>query len=352
MPSAKSYSMHPKLGIFNGFETGPDSYELYVKACQDLGVPYEVVDLISSRWIENVRRSDCAAFLVRPTPRFAVWKRMFDERLYFVVNTLGKLIYPSYDELFLYENKRAMAYFMELHNIPHPKTYVFYDRDEAMEFLETASYPLVFKTHIGATATGVEILRNKGQAERFVRKVFWIGHGRKTRASFKGLLSQKIRVPGVSAAYYLEREYRTVLLQEYVPVKAEWRMIRIGDSYFGYQKLKRGQFHSGSRLDGWGDPQRPLLDFTRSVCDKGGFWSMALDVFVTEDDKFLVNELQCVFGSYNPSQMYIEGKPGRYLYDSPRDCWTFQEGYFNQNGSCNLRVQHLLALLKEAPPNA
>ncbi|MBM3862313.1 MAG: hypothetical protein FJ395_22040, partial [Verrucomicrobia bacterium] len=82
--------MNDKIGIFNGFETGTDSYELYVKACEDLGVPYEVVDIISPNWIENVRRSGCAAFLVRPTPKYSVWKRMYDERLYCVVHTLCK----------------------------------------------------------------------------------------------------------------------------------------------------------------------------------------------------------------------------------------------------------------------
>jgi hypothetical protein len=339
--------MHITLGIFNGFETIHDSYLLYVKACEDLNVDYEIVDITSANWMENVRNSTCDGFLVRPTPRLDVWKRMFDERLYFVERKLNKLIYPTYDELFMYENKRVMAYWLELNNIPSARTRVFYDRAEALQFLEDTEYPIVFKTHIGATATGVEILRSRRQAQRLVNRVFSIGYGRKVRVSLKGLLKHKIMVPGVSPAYYFEREYRVALLQEYLPGVAEWRMIRIGDSYFGHQKLIRGEFHSGGLLVGWVDPPRDLLAFTKRVCDTGRFTSMDLDIFATEDGQYYVNELQCVFGSYDPSQMYVDGKPGRYLYDAQRDDWTFEEGYFCQNGSCNLRVTHLIDLIQQ-----
>jgi glutathione synthase/RimK-type ligase-like ATP-grasp enzyme len=335
-----------KLGIFKGFVSGVDSYELYIKACQDLKVDYEVIDIISSSWLDNVSNSSCDGYLVRPTPRYDVWKRMFDERLYFVANKLNKLIYPSFDEMFMYENKRLMAYYLKSRGIPHPQTHVFYDRAEALAFLETTAYPVVFKTHLGATGTGVEILRSKRQAERLVRRVFSIGYGRKIRVSLWGLLEHKIIVNGLDPAYYFERDYKVALLQEYIPAVAEWRMIRIGDSYFGHQKLRRGQFHSGSGLVNWIRPPDSLLRLTKEICDAGPFGSMSLDVLEDEKGRYYVNELQSVFGSYDPSQMYVDGKPGRFLFNVKTNSWDWEEGYFNQNGSCNLRVLHLLDIIK------
>ena len=123
-------------------------------------------------------------------------------------------------------------------------------------------------------------------------------------------------------------------------------MIRIGNSYFGHQKLKKGDFHSGSGLVGWETPPRRLLDFVRKVCDIGSFWSMCVDVFEDPAGQYYVNELQSVFSSYNPSQMYVEGKPGRFQYNASADLWEFEEGVFNQNGSNNLRVEHLLEILR------
>jgi hypothetical protein len=117
--------MSIKLGIFNGFRKGRDSYELYIDACKELGVPYTVVDIVSEHWIENVKASGCNAFLARPTPYYVPWKIMFDERLCHIENSLGQVVYPSYKELLMYENKRQMAYFLQLNHIPAPKTHIF-----------------------------------------------------------------------------------------------------------------------------------------------------------------------------------------------------------------------------------
>lgn len=334
----------PTLGILTSFHTGSDSYELYVAACKDLGVPYKVVDLIGDEWIDNIRRSGCDAFLARPTPFYVPWKQMFDEKLYHIERNLNRIVYPCHAELLLYENKRHMAYFLSTKGIPGPKTHVFYNLEEALDFTGRASYPLVFKTHLGAQARGVEILRNKGQAQRLVRQVFRRGYYRKIRTKLKGLLRKPIMLP----YYFFDPEYKVVLLQEYLPDVSEWRMIRIGDSYFGHQKLKQGEFHSGSGEVGWYRPPDSLLEFTRHVCDTGRFWSMCLDVFEDKQGNYFVNELQAVFSSFNPSQMYVDGRPGRFRHNTAAGSWDFEEGYFCQNGSCNLRVEHLLSILGTA----
>jgi glutathione synthase/RimK-type ligase-like ATP-grasp enzyme len=266
---------------------------------------------------------------------------MFDERIYHVENTLHRVVYPSYQELLLYENKRHMAYFLAAHGLPSPKTHVFYDLNEAIEFTEHAAYPLIFKTHLGAQARGVTVLRTKRHAQRLIRRVFRTGYYRRIRTNLRGLLKRHIMLP----YYFFDPEYKTVLLQEYVHDVLEWRMIRIGDSYFGHQKLRRGEFHSGSGAVAWVTPPDSLLRLVKQVCDVGNFWSMALDIFEDPAGRYYINELQTVFGSYNPSQMYVDGKPGRFLYEASEDRWVFEEGYFCQNGSCNLRVLHLMKIL-------
>jgi hypothetical protein len=334
--------MKVKLGIFSGFQTGRDSYELYVQACEDLGVPYEVVDIISADWIDNIRRSDCTAFLARPSPRYTVWKRMFDERLYFVVHSMGKLVYPSYEALLIYENKRAMAYFLEAHEIPHPATHVFYRQEDALAFVRSAAYPLVFKTHIGASATGVRVLQDHQAAESLVRRAFRWGLVRRAGLTFKGLLSHRVPVP----YYYFDREYKTVLFQQYLPDVSEWRVIRIGDYYVGHKKVRVRGFHSGSLQVEWTTPPERLLRFAKGVCDKGRFDSMSLDIFEDASGAYFVNELQAYFGVHNPSRVYADGVLGHLLYDADDDQWHFREGSIDQNGFCNLRVRHVLAMLE------
>lgn len=65
---------------------------------------------------------------------------------------------------------------------------------------------------------------------------------------------------------------------------------------------------------------------------------------------YYVNELQSLFGSYNPSQMYINNIPGRFVYNDNR--WLFEEGLFNGNGSANLRVEDFINKLTDIKMNS
>ncbi|MFX0203942.1 MAG: hypothetical protein ACFFCW_48210, partial [Candidatus Hodarchaeota archaeon] len=56
------------------------------------------------------------------------------------------------------------------------------------------------------------------------------------------------------------------------------------------------------------------------------------------------NEMQCFFGSENPHQMIITGTPGRYVYEKSK--WIFEQGNFNTNNSYDLRLEHVLKMLK------
>ena len=126
-------SVDIRLGIVKEFA---HTHASYIGACRDLGVPYKVLDLSGPDWIDIVRGCGCDAFLVSPSCELSVWKQMYDERLRVMAEDLGKTIYPTYKELWFYESKRRMCYWLQAHDMPHPRTWVFYNCDEAMEFAE------------------------------------------------------------------------------------------------------------------------------------------------------------------------------------------------------------------------
>ncbi len=310
-----------RLGIVKEFTR---LHRHYTGACRELGVPYKVVDISGPDWIDVIENSGCDAFLVRPSGEITVWKQMYDERFKIMVEELGKIIYPTYDELWMYESKRRMYYWLKANKVPHAKTWVFYDRQEALEFAKQTELPIVYKANFGAGAYGVKIFRNRSRLLRFVNRCFSKGF----------IIGRDIR----------DKQWGSVLFQEYLPDIAEWRIVRLGKSYFGHQKLKKGQYHSGSKKIGWYAPPKNLLDFAREVAERGGFSSMNLDIFETGDGKYLVNELQSVFGQSSLHQMIINGKPGRYIFDNAAGTWRFEEGSFCRNNMCNLRVQDLLEI--------
>ncbi len=335
-----------KIGILKDSTT--NAHQNYINACKDLGVDYELIDIMIADWIDKIKSSDCAGFLVKPAVFKQYHKDMYDERVYFIETILKRPVYPSFNEIFIYENKNNMYYWLESHNIPHPKTYLFYDKNEALEFINTANYPLVFKTKIGSAGLGVKFVKNKRQAKKLIRKAFpykphivlgWIHPG-----ITKVVVSKRCKLARTKMVD--DKQYGFVMFQEKLPqIKCEWRMIKIGESYFGHQKLeaKNGK-HSGSGLVGWVGPPKELLDLVKHICDLGNFNSMNVDIFETVDGKYYVNELQTIFGSIDNSQMYIDGVPGRYKFINGE--WVFEEGYFSQNASMNLRVENFVNILK------
>jgi hypothetical protein len=317
-----------RLGIFREFY---HYHTNYMAACREIGVSYQILDVTGDDWIRRIRQTDCDAYLVWPSAMTPVWKEMLDDRMRLVEQELRRILYPTAKEIWLYENKRRTRDWLVANGVPHPRTWIFYNRDEAEAFLKTANLPLVLKTNCGAGASGVYILRNRREAARMVHKAFSTGIA--TRRNTRN------------------RHWGSVFLQEFLPEVREWRMIRIGRSYFGYLKGRVGDFHSGTHLKGWGAPPRPLLDMLRAVTDIGSFSSMNVDIFETPDGRLLVNELHTVFGQSTREQMRVEGRPGRYLFDDRRNAWVFEEGDFARNACSNLRVEYVLysILGKEAP---
>ena len=314
------------LGIIEEFD---NNHLPYIAACENLGILYKTLDISGPDWIQVVRGSGCDAFLVWPSFKVSVWKRMFDERLKIMVEEMHRTIYPTYNEVWLNESKLRMSYWLEANNIPHTKTRVFYSHEQALKFAKDADLPLVVKHDMGSRSAGVEILHDRTELLRYVNHRFG-----------KGLICR--------GADSRDSEWGNVLFQEFLPEVAEWRMIRIGESYFGHQKLTDGAFHSGSGKVGWYDPPRVLLDFIRNLTDKAGYTAMNVDIFETPDGRLVVNEIQSHFAAYVESQMYIDGKPGRYLYDYSNREWRFEEGVFCRNSCCDLRVKVLLDQLGRA----
>ncbi|MEA1972497.1 MAG: hypothetical protein U9N34_04280, partial [Candidatus Cloacimonadota bacterium] len=236
--------------------------------------------------------------------------------------------------------KRLMYYWLETHNFPHADTYVFYRKKEYFEFIEHYNnFPLIYKSNIGAKSSGVKLIKTKKMGKMIGRKIFGRFASLSLTKGYTPVKSGKI-IP-VTAVGMIEKH--TLLIQKFEKIKWEWRMVRIGNSYFGHKKLLKGNFASGTHLKGWGKPPEKLLNLLKNLIDKGNFYSMAVDIFETEDGRFLINELQSIFGQPTKNLMLIDDKPGRYIFKDNQ--FIFEEGEFNEHHSFKLRVKHFIEIL-------
>lgn len=321
-----------KLGIL----TGHKDYTAYIDACKELNVEYEVVDILSPDWMNILRESSCRVdgYLARPFCNWQEHKDIYDERIYYIDRYFGKPLYPNFDSLYIYENKRNMAAFLEYHNIPHSATRVFMTYGEAIEFFDKAQFPIVQKANIGSAGSAVTIVKNKCQAKSMARKIFGYGNGN----VFCWGVSPNYKKFGLPFKVYGSAQKHYMIVQDFHKIKWEWRILKIGNTYQGHQKLLKGDKASGSGLVGWVAPPEHLLYMVKDICEKGNFDVMDVDIFETEDGQFLVNELQAIFGSYLPYQMKVDGVPGRYVYSEGKG-FVFEPGEFNRCGSKLLFVE-------------
>lgn len=328
-----------KLGILKSFPEIDSLVDSYRKACEACGVDSVIIDLFADDWIDQIVQSKVDGILVREKANVPEYKEMYNERLWTINKYLGIPIYPSWHELFLYENKRMYSYFFKTHGIRTPQTHVFYGKTEALQFCETSEYPIVFKTNGGAAGSGVTIVHTYRKAKRMINSIFGRIHprlafGRCTWARVKGFLP--LPKLGMSQRHY-------VIIQDFIDVLTEWRIIKIGETYAGYKRpLENG--HGSCDLMEYGMPPTDLLYLLKEISERERFDSISMDVLIDKAGNYYVTEMQSLYGSFSPNQCMVDGKAGRIVFKDNH--FEFEEGSdFFQFNSNILRVKDFIKRL-------
>jgi len=305
-------------------------------ACSKKGLEYRSLDISVYNWMELIKDYNPDLILLKPPGDIETNKIMFDERTYILSQLLNYKIFPTYKEMIIYENKKMLSYYLGAINIPHPPTYIFYNKNEAIEYLNNSEYPVVMKSSIGASGTGVFICKSLKEAKGYVSKAFSkkgipmiIGPNRITGNIIKWI-KKAIRNPKYArqriATYSTISKGRTknfIIVQEYIQHNYEWRTARIGDSYFAHQKVKYKDKCSGTKGINYVNPPLELLDFVRKICTENNLYSVAIDI-LKDNNSYLVNEIQIIYGNFQDHILEVNGKAGRYIYNN--DQWIFETG--------------------------
>ncbi len=333
----------------------PEENALWIKACEKRkeNVSYRIVDLTRDNWLEEIQKEEFDHLLCKPSGLTSKFKELYDERVYILERTLKYKVFPTAEEVFIYENKRFLSFWLKANKIPHPKTNVFYEKQDAMDFLKIAKYPVVGKVNIGASGSGVQILKDLRKAKEYVETTF-SAKGAKHRVGpnmEKGNLIKRglhyVFNPGdikKKLKFYStlknDKQSDFVIFQEFIPHNFEWRVVRIGDSYFAHQKVVKDGKASGSLIKDYQNPPLAIFDFVKQITDKYNFHSQAIDIFESANG-YLVNEMQCIFGQSDSFQMKVNGVIGRYIHMNGK--WVFEPGDFNANESFDLRLDWIIS---------
>lgn len=301
----------------------------FVISCDILGIDYDVLYIQDPQLLSRLVHTGCDGLMIDPAHDNNIIRQIFHEISQVISFDLKTPIYPTFRELSIYEAKRSLINFLVANQIPHPKTYIFYDNESAITFVNNIKFPIVFKTSIGASASGVEIIHSKKDALKLIDTVFNKYYLRKYETDKRSM------------------EWGYIILQDFIENVKEYRIVKIGDSWFGHQKWKTENqvFLSGSGVHLWSTPCEELLEFCYNIAQRHCFTTMCFDVFENAEGQYMINELQTWFGSYDPSEMFIDGVPGRFRKLEGK--WVFETGLYNVQGSVLLRLVDFISILDQ-----
>jgi glutathione synthase/RimK-type ligase-like ATP-grasp enzyme len=271
------------------------------------------------------------------------------KQLIYSLQQEGKKVFPDFHTMWHFDDKLGQKYLLESMAIPAVRSYIFFDKKEAVEWLKKQNLPLVFKLRGGAGSVNVHLVKSHRQGMKFIRKAFGKGFKHDSQLSMheiwrryrlkkagrmdlvKGLVRKAIPTE-FSKVHGREKGY--VYFQDYIPGNThDIRVIVIGHRAFGIKRMVR---KNDFRASGSGSIQYEKENFNPEtirlsfeIAEKLQTQCVALD-FLIQKEKSLLLEIS--YGFYHPA------------YDDCVGYWdrnmAWHEGRFDP---CAWMIEDLLA---------
>jgi hypothetical protein len=286
----------------------------WIEYCDNQKINYKLVNCYQSDIVDQLYDCDGLMWHWHHADPKAV---SFARQLTYALEASGKKVFPSATTCWHFDDKVGQKYLFEAIGAPLIPSYVFYDKQTALRFIEETTFPKVFKLRGGSGSSNVKLVRKKTEARKLVHKAFGRGLTKIDRFSlfkdrfwhlqrdrnikaiwgcFKGLA--RVLVPTkyeISAG----RDKGYVYFQDFIPDNSfDIRVIVIGQRAFAIKRMVRdGDFRaSGSGMSVHDHCQIPL-DCVRIAFDtsrKLGAQCLSFD-FVLDGSSYQIIEMSYGF---------------------------------------------------------
>jgi glutathione synthase/RimK-type ligase-like ATP-grasp enzyme len=249
------------------------------------------------------------------------WQHIDDHRqlahtiLPIIENRLKINCFPNWDTCWHFDDKIKQYYLLEQSGFPIIKCWIFWDKEEAINWAENDKYPVVFKLKGGAGSTNVILVNNKKRAVRLIKKMFESGiysgsipdHGTTKWKYFsiynqlrewKHYILKRIRKIDITPYWQINKNY--VLFQEFMPNNEyDTRVTVIGNRAFAFRRFNRdNDFRSSGsgKLDY--DIDKIDLKFIKKAFEVShamNFQSMAYDFLYNKENQPVFCEISYTF---------------------------------------------------------
>lgn len=301
----KHVAIHDRKGSFS---------DRWIAYCELQGIPYKLVNCLDTDIMKQL--SSSVALLWHwnhGDPRDQLMAR----HVIMAATAMGVKVFPSVSTCWHFDDKIAQKYLLEAIGAPLVPTYVLYDLEEALRWIDRASFPKVFKLRKGAGSTNVKLVRSVAEARALAERAFSSGfspvahYGQDALKRYRvakrrgDLLNVVRRIPRVLATIrdnkrMMGREKGYAYFQDFIPGNDfDTRVTVVGNRAFGYTRNVRPR---DFRASGSGDIvydvsriNQKCVEVAFAVTRKIGAQSLAFDFVLGEQQQPFILEVSYAF---------------------------------------------------------
>lgn len=295
--------------------------ERWIPYCERNEIPFKIVDCNSNDIIRQL--DDCDALMwhhFQTNPQSI----LFAKQLLFALEQSGKKVFPDFKSGWHFDDKVGQKYLLEAIGAPLVKSYVFYSRKKALDWVSNTEFPKVFKLRSGAGSSNVRLIESSGQARGIINKAFGRGFARynawsklkeiqlrmKTGKAAQKDLLQGIAHIAIPPRYskITGRETGYVYFQDFIAdCSFDIRSKVIGNRCWAFKRMVRkndfrasgSDFHIYSKADIPVDVIKTSFEISKRL----GLQCVAFDFVLTQNNAPLLLEMSYGFG-FTEGQFY------------------------------------------------
>src|SRR5690554_473018 len=305
-------AIHHRSGSFS---------DRWIEYCKNKNIEYITVNAFDNDIIKQVKECDVLMW----HHHHGDFKDVLTaKRILFSLEHAGIKVFPDFRTGWHFVDKVAQKYLLEAIDAPLVPSYVFYDKQEALDWAKNMDFPKVWKLKGGAGAKNVKLANNLSEANKFINKAFGKGFSqfdrwgnfkerynmwRNGRDTFLGVIKGAGRLVVPTAYAKLQsREKGYVYFQEFIPNnKFDIRLVVVGNKAAGERRyVRNNDFRaSGSGKFSYEDISTDVVKVAFDVSKKLNLQSVAFDFVYDQNNNPLIVELSYGFGTKG-----IDNAPG------------------------------------------
>ncbi|WP_298245925.1 hypothetical protein [uncultured Christiangramia sp.] len=296
----------------------------WIEYCKEKNINYKIIDCYSNNIVQDTE--DCNIIMWHF--RHDLYKDMlFAKQLLFSFEQSGKIVFPSFNTAWHFDDKVGQKFLLESLKIPLVPSFVFFDKLNAKNWANHTNYPKVFKLRGGAGSANVELIKTKKEAFSKIDRAFSKGFSQFSKwKNFKDnsikFYSGKVgfhKFLGSFARLFISSEFAKmssrengyVYFQEFIPKNNyDIRIIVIGENAFGIKRMVReNDFRasgSGTILYEKENFSDKLINLSFEIAEKLKTQCGAFDFIFDDNNEPLLVEISFGFTSkvYSPCEGY------------------------------------------------